>query len=400
MSIFNNVQDNIDDGRAGNTLWIPIGFPKIGEHVGIIPKTYTLLGGNSGTGKTSYCDLSYVLNPYQWIQENGEDKDVKFTVLYKSMERPKEYKIAKWICMKLWQDHQIMCDVPTLFRWGEHRSRIPDDVYALITGYRKYFEKMEDTVIINDGPENPTGIYRWMVNKIMDNGTYVTSDDKVIKIYRQGKSPFKGDCETIRFGTAKTIEITIYGEKVQVHKMFAKFFLIDKRHVYLCAIDHMGKCTHEQGLDDRGTLNKMTEYASGKLRDVFGASIVAVSQFNRATSDSQRRFSKEVEMAPMETDFKGSGNMFNDSDAAIALFNPWRYGMVKYLDYEVDSFVNAKGYNRFRSLHVLKNSYGVDDVAYGLHFLGEIGGFAELPAPHTIKDYKQYANPKFKQRLC
>ena len=54
------------------------------------------------------------------------------------------------------------------------------------------------------------------------------------------------------------------------------------------------------------------------------------------------------------------------------------------------------GKQRFRSLHILKNSFGTDQVTFGLHFIGESMHFKVLPRPDTehsklIKIYESIA---------
>lgn len=72
------------------------------------------------------------------------------------------------------------------------------------------------------------------------------------------------------------------------------------------------------------------------------------------------------------------------ADLVLSLFNPFRYksyddnGM--YKGYNIrDNMVSPLGYNRYRLLSILKNSYGVDDVDFGLRFWGEVNAFATLP---------------------
>lgn len=78
--------------------------------------------------------------------------------------------------------------------------------------------------------------------------------------------------------------------------------------------------------------------------------------------------------------------MIEDSDLVLSIFNPFRYkayddnGM--YKGYNIrDQMVNPQGYNRYRLLSILKNSYGIDDVDFGLKFLGEVNDFTTLPRP-------------------
>jgi hypothetical protein len=50
-------------------------------------------------------------------QANRHLTDVKPFWIYRSMERSKHYKIAKWTSYLLWTDHRILIDVPTLLGW-------------------------------------------------------------------------------------------------------------------------------------------------------------------------------------------------------------------------------------------------------------------------------------------
>jgi hypothetical protein len=48
MSDFGNLLKEVDRGRNGESKWIPIGHEKLGNHIGIGGKIYTLVGGTSG----------------------------------------------------------------------------------------------------------------------------------------------------------------------------------------------------------------------------------------------------------------------------------------------------------------------------------------------------------------
>lgn len=67
------------------------------------------------------------------------------------------------------------------------------------------------------------------------------------------------------------------------------------------------------------------------------------------------------------------------ADVAMALFNPHRYNIDEFNGYTIQNFISASGDNRFRSLSILKNSWGTDDIDVGLGFVGEVGRFIELP---------------------
>jgi hypothetical protein len=54
--------------------------------------------------------------------------------------------------------------------------------------------------------------------------------------------------------------------------------------------------------------------------------------------------------------------------------------------YELSKLKDQFGAKYFRSLRLIKNSYGEDDLRVGLGFLGNIGMFKELPKKKDITD--------------
>jgi hypothetical protein len=343
MSYSDEVKKEIDRGINGDVTCIPIAHKKLGEHININQGMYTLLGGSAGSGKTSFTDYTYVLQAYKWFKEQKEkgETDIDLEIIYRSMERPRAYKIGKWLCMKLFQDYGILMDVPTIFGWGVKKNHVSQEIYEKIVETLDYFDEMSDVVKIIDGAENPTGVFKQLEQTAKDNGTLIINEfDRTYKANNDKK-------------------------------------------ITLVVLDHIGKVKKERGFSKKETIDKMSEYL-GISRDLYKFSPIVVSQFNRSLSDSQRARNKEI--TPDPDDFKDSGNLYEDCDVALALFNPYKYKVFDHMEYEIDKFVNNKGYNRFRSISALKNSYGVDDVRYGYGFIGEIGMFHELPKADDMSD--------------
>lgn len=347
MSYAKAILTEMEKGRNDGVSTIPIGHPKLGEHIVIGKQLYTLIGGNSGTGKTSFTDCTYVLDPYEWYLKNKDKTDIKLEIIYRSMERPKPYKLGKWACMKLYTDYNILLDVPTLYGWGSKKNHISEETYQLICKTLNYFDKMEEVVKVIDGSENPTGVYNQLVQNAKQNGSVVQ------------KSEF---------------------EKEYVPN--------DNKKITLVVVDHIGKLRRERGYSKKEGIDKMSEYL-GIARDFYGYSPVVVSQFNRNLSDSQRARNKEL--TPDPDDFKDTGNLYEDADVALALFNPFKFKVFDHMEYDIAKFVNHKGYNRFRSVTALKNSYGIDDFRIGYGFVGEIGLFKEIPRANEMT-HDVYAN--------
>jgi hypothetical protein len=56
-----------------------------------------------------------------------------------------------------------------------------------------------------------------------------------------------------------------------------------------------------------------------------------------------------------------------------------RYKVADPSGYDLNKLRDEFGAKYFRSLRLIKNSYGEDDVRIGLGFLGQVGMFKELP---------------------
>jgi len=63
-----------------------------------------------------------------------------------------------------------------------------------------------------------------------------------------------------------------------------------------------------------------------------------------------------------------------------------RYKVADPSGYDLNKLRDDYGAKYFRSVRLIKNSYGEDDVRIGLGFLGQIGMFKELPRQRDITD--------------
>ncbi len=347
---FDRLSDEVNDGMNGRNGGIPMGFDRLNRYIGIRKRIYFLAGGLTGSGKTSLIDDAFVLNPYDWYI-NQKDPKMKLKIIYRSMERSRTYKLAKWVCRKIFLDHGYIIPVSKLMGWT---GKLTKDEHDIFLTYRDYIGNMDEVITIIDGPENPIGIAKQLSAHALKNGR-VEELDKYNKVYIP-------DNEN---------EITIV------------------------VLDHIGLLKLTKDLTTKKqVIDKMSEelrYA----RDFYGYTPVAVSQFNRDISNPMRIKAGDVE--PALDDFKDSSGPSEDADVVIALFDPMRYKVPDLSGYDLDKLVDDNGNKYFRSLRVIKNSYGSDDIRIGLGFIGELGMFKELPRRKDMSDsdYENVVNKSF-----
>jgi hypothetical protein len=327
---FELLNAEVEKGLGDFNRGIPMGFDRLTRYVGIRKGMYYLIGGNTGSGKTSFIDDAFVLNPVDWaMSKEGIASGIKVKVWYRSMERS-------------------IIPVGKILGWNEKMTK---DEHDLFLHYRDYVEQLSDIVTIIDGPENPVGIAKELKNYALENGR-IEQLDQWNKIYVPN----------------------------------------DPTQITMVVIDHIGllKTTTAQP-SKKEAIDKMSDelrYA----RDFYGYSPVVVSQFNRSISNPSRLKNGDVE--PQLEDFADSSSTQNDADVVMALFDPMRYKVADPSGYDLDKLKDQYGAKYFRSLRLIKNSYGEDDVRIGLGFLGQIGMFKELNRKKdmTDADYESVVN--------
>ena len=337
---FEDLREEVKKGREGRNGGIPMGFNRLNYFIGIRRKMYYLIGGLTGSGKTSFVDDAFVLNPVDWYIAQKGKSNIKLKIIYRSMERSRTYKLAKWVSRKIFLDHGISIPIAKLLGWND---KMNDEENALFESYEDYIKQVEEIVTIIDGPENPVGIAKDIKEHALENGH---------------------------------IE--------QIDKYNKKYIPNDENTITLIIIDHIGLLkTIKDYPNKKALIDKMSDelrYA----RDFYGYSPVVVSQFNRDISNPIRIKNGDVE--PQLEDFKDSACTQEDADVVMALFDPLRYKVPDPSGYETAKLVDSTGAKFYRSLRIIKNSYGSDDIRIGLGFHGEIGMFKELPRKKDITD--------------
>lgn len=338
---FDLLNSEVNNGLAGKNKGIPMGFNRLNHYIGLRKKIYFLIGGLTGSGKTSFVDDAFVLNPVDWYLANKDKTSVTLKIIYRSMERSRAFKLAKWTARKIFLEEGIIIPLNRLLGWNEKMTK---DEHDLFLSCKDYINEVCEIVTIIDGPESAIGIAKDLKKHALSNGK-IEQLDEWNKIY----IPDRPDETTI------------------------------------VMLDHMGllklNTTHNT---KKLSIDKMSDelrYA----RDFYGYTPVAVSQFNREISNIIRIKNGDVE--PQLEDFKDSSQTQDDADVVIALFDPMRYKVEDPSGYDLNRLKDEFGAKYFRSGRVIKNSYGEDDIRIGFGFMGQVGLFKELPKRKDMTDY-------------
>ena len=392
MSIFEReVLNPVRDAIDGNVLQIPLHLDRVKDVFAIRKNVFTAIGGGTGSGKTSFVDDTFVLKPFELWDKWKDETDVTFKVLYRSMERKRSLKLTKWACWKMYQDSGVLMDAETLL--GYRKDKASEQVWNMLVGARDWADRLLDYVDIRDGRTSPDQYNHWILEHAIKHGTLYVSNSEGVVNYSNPKTYIdtftETKIQTLDNGDTEQVVIIKHGDEEIVMKKNERYYVAKRpKEITIVIGDHVGKYVGQPGLSSKKQIiDKASEY-SADARDIYGYSPVLVSQFNRAIGDVQRMKFSDGDLSPQIEDFKDTGNIVEDADLVLALFNPFRYksydDLGMYKGYNIrDRMVNPNGYNRYRLLSILKNSYGIDDVDFGLKFLGEVNDFTTLPRTST-----------------
>lgn len=362
IDYYENLEKEIKEGLLIEQ--IPMGFERLSFHVGLRKATYYLIGGYTGSGKTALVDDAFVLNPYDWVISDKNTTNLKLKIFYFSMERRKNYKLGKFISRKIFKDTGQIISVNKILGWVSKEYKLTLDEHDLVNLQKDYINYMlNDVITLIENPQNPIGIKKTIDKYALENGKFEQIDEH--------------NRTYIPNNPKELVEI-IY--------------------------DHVGlqkKETRKYPNGDVVRLNSKKEIIdqssedARKFRDVYGYSIVKVSQFNRSISNPTRIKNGDVE--PILEDFKESGNLSEDAEVCLTLFDPWRYKVEDPSGYNLDLLRSNYGAKMYRNLKILKNSYGIEDTRIGLGFQPIVGMFKEMPKLDEIRneDYQNIANSSF-----
>ncbi len=357
---FDRVMSKITDVYHGHTqASLPMGFPRLEQHMCICKGMYFLVAGYTGSAKSTLVESAFILNPYEWWEKYQNQTKTKLKILYFSMERGKDYKILKWTLRKIFIDTGIYIDI----RSCEGKRNFPSltkKEYDLIAQYKPYIDGMlqSGVVEIHEHPTNPMHI-----KKIVDE-------------------------------YAKTV-----GRMEKISEYKSVYIDNDPNLVTLIIIDHVSllKAEIREGIR-YGSSKEIIDLASGdcrRFRDLYKFSVINVTQLNRDIANPMRI--KAGNVSVQLEDIKNSGNGAEDSDIVLGIFDPARYKVPDVAGYDMASLRDQDGNKYYRYVEILKSTYGADGIGVGLALYPTLGIFSELPRRDKItqQDYDNVKNGKF-----
>lgn len=343
-----NFLQSVDRGKLGLNAGLPNGLETLNNYIyGTQEARYYLIGGESGTGKTTIADFMFVFCPYRFMQENPETK-INWT--YYSFEQSKRSKENSWGSKVIFDKYQVRLPVGYLLSKG--KNRVTDQHYKWCMAAAKEIDDMFEHIIIKDSPMTPSQIKNDLIRYGSKHGTWILKPILDAKGIPKKTKDGKSNQQEIIGWTANDP---------------------DAKHIFM--IDHISYAALEYR-----TLKENIDTISRSFvvfREKCGWTFVVIQQFNTELASVERQKLKKNALAPQRVDFGDSRYTFQDADVVLGLMNPYKYDMTDFQGYDVEAL---QGYAIWTFL--MKNRHdGPADKAIPMFMDPVAGMFYELPEP-------------------
>jgi len=308
-----------------------------------------VIGGRESGGKRSFVDLHFVLGAYMAWYTIPEDIRPPLKILYFNMDKSIQTKMQKWLCTYLFLAYGEFIDINTLSQGKSRMYELNPDIMNKIEASQAFFDYMIDSGVLRifDGAINPTGLFSKSVEVILESG---------------------------------------YVDKEHGKKTFHHYPGMD-RQITLIVVDNVDKLSGESKAGEYLNTSQVHDVAAkyfSELKSVYKATPIVIVPTFKISGISLKK-----DMIP---DFREFGQYYRPSDVAINCFNPGQYLATEkeWYGYDYRAFrSNLDKISRLRTVHVLRNVSGVDNLTIPYTMYPENGIFEECPYPGSI-EYASY----------
>lgn len=169
--VINKMQYHLQHKDEGYNM--PL-FPNYNKIVGnIVPGIFSVFGGTPSSGRSTFVDVNYVMNPMlQWFNLD-EKKPLK--IIYFSLTDSEFKKTQHLLCSYMMMVEGVRVDIPTL---NSQKGRLYDigdrpDVLNALTSAKVFFDDIEQEKVLDivPGRKAPSEIYNYMLEILGEIGT-------------------------------------------------------------------------------------------------------------------------------------------------------------------------------------------------------------------------------------
>jgi replicative DNA helicase len=327
---WDRLKAGIERGKEGLNTGIPFqGFTTLSNHVKNIQQgRYDLVFAGTSVGKTAFINSTYVYGAIDFLQCNpGYIHDLE--IIYYSLEIPPEHQIAKHIASLMWKEHGVLTSKDEILSIGN--TRIRPEVEALLLGYEERLEEIQSKFLKYRSSLSPKFLWKDIMSYAEKRGTVIRNDDGIILDYKPHNPAL----------------------------------------ITMIVIDHIGLIDYSSHKDLKEAIDQVSR-SLVIFRNMFNFTPVVVVQSNRGSEQMDRR--EDDNWMPMLSDIKNTSNLAEDANTVIGLASPFYYKVDNCLGYDITKYKD-----RYRLAKLLKNRDGERNKLISFLFIGEYGGYYQLP---------------------
>ena len=330
VKYWDRLKKEIERGEQGLNTGIPFdGFNTLSNHIrNIQQRRYDLIFAPTSIGKSAFLDSTYVYGAIDFLQ-NHPNYVHDLEIIYYSLEIPPEDQMAKHIVSLLWKEHGILSSTDELKSKADLTIR--PEVKKLVLSYEDRMNEIQEKYIFFKSALSPKSLFRDLVGYAEKRGVFQRDEEGNILSYTPNNPGL----------------------------------------ITLIIIDHIGHINYK----DYNSKKEAIDMASKHLvffRNMCNFSPVVVSQINRDKTQKHRQ--AEEGWMPELQDIKDTGNLAEDANTVMGLESPFYVGVDNCLGYDITKFKD-----RYRLLKILKNRDGKRNLLVSFLFIGEYGGYYQLP---------------------
>lgn len=315
-----------------------MGLPKLEQVVdGVCKGVYTLVGAESGIGKSSLMLYSFIYRP---LMEHLDDN--KFKISLFSLEMRADMIMAKLLSTYIFETYGKRISLKQLLS-AQRGYILNDENYKIVLECIPWMQKVESLLTIYDKSASANSIYSHLLKELEQRGKFKEDDKR--KVYIPD----------------------------------------DPDLVHVVVVDHLARIFAADGRTLKQEMDLASKYLYS-LKNRCNISPVVIQQLNRGIQSMDRR--REGVLYPTTADFKDTNSTIEDAEIVLAIFSPNRLKLKTHNGYDISQMGD-----KFRSVLVLKSRYGESDVEDYLYYDGAVNMWCELPRAAEINDYGVFNNP-------
>ena len=331
----------VDEGREGHNIGLSTGSAKLDLYAdGYLPGVSFLIGGASGTGKTTFTLYRYVYCPLvAYLRGECQERDPHWKMFSLEMTRSQVY--AKLVSMYIFDNYGVELRFKQIFSRGKD-CILSDEEYELLTKCKDFIKILDERLSFFEGSLNEATYLKEMNEELEKWGTF-----------EDGR------------------------------------YIPNNPHMILgVVIDHMTLIKASNGRSKKEEIDAISRDSVQIRNNTKIVSPIMISQFNR-NSNGQERMKQGLQDPSIE-DYKDSGSLVEHSMVVIGLFSPHKYKLSTYKKYNIKTLEQC-----FIGVFILKSRFGASDMMIPTGFYGDCSHYADLPKPENIYDYEKYTSPNW-----